>query len=71
MATPAEMVTLLKNFLATNAGVVTIRHADGREVRYDRKQALAELAYWEQKAAAADSTTGMVKFCEVSLKGQN
>ena len=70
MATPSEMVALLKAALEKNPGVVKIRH-NNREVSYDRDQAMRELAKWEQKAATESSTTGALKLCELSLKGQN
>lgn len=47
--TPAQYVAAIKTFLASNIGVESIRHPDGREMRLNRKQAMAELAYWEGK----------------------
>ena len=56
MATPSEMVTLLTTALAANpAGVVEVKFSDGRSMRYDRQQALAELAMWERKVSAQAS----------------
>jgi hypothetical protein len=37
--------------LASPAGTVSIRYADGRSISYDRRQALAELTYWQQQAS--------------------
>jgi hypothetical protein len=53
--TPAEYITLIETFLASNVGVTSIRHPDGRQINLDRKQAMAELSYWRQRSAAPAS----------------
>ena len=50
--TPEDYILLIETFLSTNAGVTNLRHPDGRSMTLDRKQAMQELAYWQQKAAA-------------------
>lgn len=56
MATTAtEMVKLLKQALASNVGVAEVV-VDGQKVRYDRQQAMDELAFWERKAATESGT---------------
>lgn len=47
------MIAALTTALAEQpAGIVSIRYADGRSMNYDRKQAIAELSYWQQQARA-------------------
>jgi len=64
--TASEMVTLLETALATNAGVVSVT-IDGLQVRYDRKQALAELEHWRRRAAAESGT--MPRYATIDLSG--
>lgn len=66
--TPQDMIDAIEAALLANpAGVVNVRYADGRSVQFDRKQALAELGYWQnQKAMQASS--GLV-MSRMSLKG--
>lgn len=66
--TPQDMIDAIEAALLANpAGVVSIRYADGRSVNFDRKQALAELGYWQnQKAMQAASGLTMSR---LSLKG--
>jgi hypothetical protein len=54
-ASPADMVLILKAFLASNAGVKQV-NVDGVLVTLDRAQALEELQYWQRQAAAAAGT---------------
>jgi hypothetical protein len=50
---PQTMINALQSALSENAGVVSV-NVDGTSVRYDRKQALRELDYWQrQKAQSA------------------
>ena len=53
--TPAQYITAIETFLSSNIGVTSIRHPDGREMRLDRKQALAELAYWQGRQDRASN----------------
>lgn len=47
------MIAALTTALAEQpAGIVSISYADGRSMNYDRKQAIAELSYWQQQARA-------------------
>ena len=49
--TPAEMIAAIEAaLLASPAGTVSIRYADGRSISYDRRQAISELTYWQQQA---------------------
>ena len=51
MKSAAEMVILLREAQETNIGVYQIAFGDGRSMTLDRKQLLAELKYYTQKAA--------------------
>lgn len=65
---PQEMIDKLEAALLANpGGVVTIRYADGRTITFDRKQAIDELAYWNQKLAA-QSGSGL-RMARCYLKG--
>ena len=55
MATPTEMVAVLKTALESNAAIVSVV-IDGLAVRYDRRQAMEELAKWEAREARAADT---------------
>lgn len=50
MPTAAQMIDALKDALELGAGTVEVT-IDGQRTRYDRKQALEELAQWERRAA--------------------
>lgn len=52
---PQTMIDAIKCQLATNAGVVSIT-VDGQTIRYDRRQALEELKYWETKEKLENKT---------------
>lgn len=52
---PKQMIDAIKCQLQTNAGVVSIT-VDGQTIRYDRKQALDELIYWENKEKLENKT---------------
>ena len=70
MATPSQMIAAIEAaLLTTPIGVVTIRFADGRSVQYDRKQALAELAYWQRLDDATTSATGGLQMTRCKLAG--
>jgi hypothetical protein len=56
MATASDYVAALEAFLLTNSGVSSIRHPDGRQITFDRKQAMAELAYWKSQVSAASTS---------------
>lgn len=43
-----KMIDAIECALATNAGVVSVT-VDGQTIRYDRRQAIEELKYWESK----------------------
>ena len=63
MATAAEYVAALEAFLLTNMGVETVRHPDGRQLTFDRKQAMAELAYWKgQVSISSNAIFGRSRF---------
>jgi len=47
----AMLEAVREALLANPAGVVSVALADGTRVQIDRKQALAELAFWERRAA--------------------
>ena len=69
MATdPDTYITAIETFLASNIGVSSIKHPDGRTITLDRKQALTELQYWTNKktATAGGYTFNRSRF---SLKG--
>lgn len=69
-STDDEFITALKSFLSTNIGRQSIRHPDGRQITFDRAQAMKELAYWEsRKSAAANATTGLFGRSRFGLKG--
>lgn len=53
--TPEEYITEIESFLASKIGAATLQHPDGRRITFDRKQAMAELAYWQTKQAAQAS----------------
>lgn len=53
MATASEMVEALTTALASNVGVVEVQ-VDGQRVKYDRKQALEELRFWQSQANRAE-----------------
>lgn len=54
-ATDAQMVTSLKEFLQSGAGVTSIT-VDGVTTTLDRKQAMEELSFWERRAARTAGT---------------
>lgn len=53
MATASEMVEALTTALASNVGVVEVQ-VDGQRVKYDRKQALEELQFWQSQCNRAE-----------------
>jgi len=56
MATQAQiMVDALETAIKSNAGIVQV-NIDGTSVRYDRKQALDELLYWQRRQARESRT---------------
>lgn len=66
--TPAQMIAALEAALLSNpAGVVEVSYPDGRKVRFDRDQALAELSLWERKQTAQAS--GGLRMTQMHLKG--
>lgn len=68
MATDAEMVEVLRNALATGAGVVSIS-VDGVTVSYSREQALRELQFWEKRAARASGRRPRIVSIDLSGAG--
>jgi len=69
MATYDQFIAALETFLLSNVGVTTMRHPDGRQVTYDRKQALAELNYWQNKKTM--QTNSGLTFSRFGLVGDN
>jgi len=69
LATPAEMIELIETALLQNPGAVSVRFSDGRQITYDRAQAIQELEYWKRQQAAAASTTGGLQMQRMSLLG--
>ena len=55
------MVAILREALATGAGVVSVT-VDGRTTQYDRKQALQELNFFEKRAAREYGRPRLVPF---------
>lgn len=56
-ATPAQMVDAIKKALESQQpGLVAVTTPDGTTVRYDRRQLLDELRYWQREAARTDGT---------------
>ena len=69
MATdPATFIAAIETFLASNIGVTSIKHPDGRTINLDRKQALAELQYWT-KQQSATASTHLINRSRFKLKG--
>ena len=50
-----EMIDQLECFLKSNAGVTSVT-VDGQSVRYDRKQAIQELKYWQSQEKLEQGT---------------
>jgi hypothetical protein len=50
--TAQNMISILEDFLASNAGVRQIT-VDGQTIQLDRAQAIEELKYWQREAAKA------------------
>ena len=51
----AQMVLLLREALAKNVGVVSV-NIDGRQVSFNRQQAISELNFWERRLARENGT---------------
>ena len=69
MATdPDVFIAAIEAFLASNVGVTSIKHPDGRTITLDRKQALAELNYWNAKKNSA-SNSYLLNRSRFGLKG--
>lgn len=56
MATAAEMVSAIKTALASTPATTVEIEIDGQRVKYDRKQALEEVRFWEREAAKEAGT---------------
>lgn len=69
MTTPAEFVTALETFLASNMGISEVRHPDGRTVKLDRTQAMRELSFWQSKSATPTQTSNMFTRTRFKLSG--
>lgn len=57
------MVEALTTALASNVGVVEVQ-VDGQRVKYDRKQALEELQFWQNQCNREDGKrpiTGQIR----------
>ena len=69
MATdPDVYIAAIEAFLASNIGVSSIKHPDGRTITLDRKQALVELQYWTNKKNAT-ANSYLVNRSRFGLKG--
>ena len=60
--TPEDYIEAIETFLASNIGITSIRHPDGRMLTIDRKQAMSELAYWTRKRDASTPVFGRSRF---------
>ena len=71
MATSSEIdtyIAAIEAFLASNIGVTSIKHPDGRSLNLDRKQALVELTYWNTQKNSSNSQFKMGR-SRLGLKG--
>lgn len=66
--TPAQYIAAIETFLASNIGVTSLRHPDGRSVTISRTEAMSELAYWKSRESAAN-TGGLFGRSRFGLKG--
>jgi len=65
---PAAMITAIETALEENPiGVVEVRYPDGRTVKFDRNQALSELARWQNKKSM--QAGGGLTMARMQLKG--
>ncbi len=65
---PATMISAIETALEENpVGIVEVRYPDGRTVKFDRAQALNELARWQNKQTM-QSNSGLT-MSRMQLKG--
>jgi hypothetical protein len=65
---PDEFIAAIETFLASNIGVTSIKHPDGRTITLDRKQALAELQYWNTRKQSSSNSYSLNR-SRFGLKG--
>lgn len=69
MTTPAEFVTALETFLASNIGISEVKHPDGRTIKLDRAEAMKELSLWKSKSSTPTQTSNMFTRTRFKLSG--